>query len=70
MEEKIEEVVKQYPVQLIGKRRIRGAILLEAKEGLFTLVHYKEGDRKLAFQERVKQELDRKSTRLNSSHIH
>ena len=59
MEEKIEEVVKQYPVQLIGKRRIRGAILLEAKEGLFTLVHYKEGDRKLAFQERVKQELIR-----------
>lgn len=57
MEEKIEEVVKQYPVQLTGKRRIRGAILLEAKEGLFTLVHYKEGDRKLLFQERVKQEL-------------
>ena len=59
MEEKIEEVVKQYPVQLIGKRRIRGAILLEAKEGLFTLVHYKEGDRKLLFQEKVKQELIR-----------
>lgn len=59
MEEKIEEVVKQYPIQLIGKRRIRGAILLEAKEGLFTLVRYKESARKLAFQELVKQELIR-----------
>lgn len=57
MEEKIEEIVKQYPIQLIGKRRIRGAILLEAKEGLFTLVHYKESARKLAFQEQVKQVL-------------
>lgn len=54
MEEKIEEVIKQYPVQLIGKRRIRGAILLEAKEGLFTLVQYKDSARRLDFQERVK----------------
>ena len=36
MEEKIEDVVKQYPVQLIGKRRIRGAILLETKEAVYT----------------------------------
>ena len=57
MEEKIEDVVKQYPVQLIGKRRIRGAILLETKEGLFTLVRYKESVRRLAFQEQIKQTL-------------
>jgi len=57
MEEKIEEIIKQYPIQLTGKRRIRGAILLEAKEGLFTLVQYKDSTRRLAFQERIKQVL-------------
>lgn len=54
MDEKIEEILKQYPIQLIGKRRIRGAILLEAKEGLYTLVQYKDSARRLAFQEQVK----------------
>lgn len=54
MEEKIEEIIKQYPIQLIGKRRIRGAILLEAKEGLFTLVQYKDSAKRLDFQEQVK----------------
>lgn len=54
MEEKIEEVIKQYPIQLVGKRRIRGAILLETKEGLFTLINYKDSLKKLAFQEQVK----------------
>lgn len=57
MEEKIEEIVKQYPIQLVSKRRIRGAILLEAKEGLFTLVQYKDSAKRLAFQEQVKQVL-------------
>lgn len=57
MEEKIEEIIKQYPIQLISKRRIRGAILLEAKEGLFTLVQYKDSTRKLEFQEQIKQVL-------------
>jgi CotS family spore coat protein len=58
MEEKIEEIIKQYPVQITGKKRIRGAILLEAKEGLFTLVQYKDSTRRLAFQEQVKHVLE------------
>lgn len=57
MEEKVEDVVKQYPIQLIGKRRIRGAVLLEAKEGVFSLVRYKESAGRLAFQEQIKQSL-------------
>lgn len=57
MEEKMEEVIKQYPVQLNGKRRIRGAILLETKEGLFSLSNYKDSLKKLQFQEQVKQKL-------------
>ena len=39
MEDKTEEIVKQYPIHVNGKRRIRGAILFEAKEGIFTLIH-------------------------------
>ena len=54
MEEKIEEVIRQYPIQLVGRRRIRGAILLETKEGLFSLSNYKDSMKKLLFQEAVK----------------
>lgn len=57
MEDKIENVIKEYPVHVTGKRRIRGAILLETKEGLFTLVNYKDSLGKLEFEERVKQQL-------------
>ena len=57
MEEKIEEIIKQYPIQLVGKRRIRGAILLEAKEGLFTLVQCRDSAKRLDFQEQIKQVL-------------
>ena len=55
MEEKIEEIMKQYPVRLVAKRRIRGAILLETKEGLFSLQQYQDSIKKLEFQEQVKQ---------------
>ena len=57
MDDKIENVIKEYPVHVTGKRRIRGAILLETKEGLFTLVNYRESGAKLAFEERVKEQL-------------
>lgn len=55
MEDKIENVIKEYPVHVTGKRRIRGAILLETKEGLFTLVNYRDSLAKLEFEEQVKQ---------------
>lgn len=57
MDDKIENVIKEYPVHVTGKRRIRGAILLETKEGLFTLVNYRESLAKLEFEERVKEQL-------------
>lgn len=57
MEDKIENVIKEYPVHVTGKKRIRGAILLETKEGLFTLVNYRESAAKLEFEERVKEQL-------------
>lgn len=57
MEDRTEEVVKQYPIHINGKRRIRGAILFEAKEGVFTLVNCKESEKRLAFTEKIKQDL-------------
>lgn len=57
MDDKIENVIKEYPVHVTGKRRIRGAILLETKEGLFTLVNYRESGAKLEFEEQVKERL-------------
>ena len=57
MEDKIESVIKEYPVHVTGKRRIRGAILLETKEGLFTLVNYRDSLAKLQMEERVKAQL-------------
>lgn len=57
MDEKMEEIIKQYPIRVENKRRIRGAILLETREGLYTLANYKESMKKLAFQEKVKEHL-------------
>ena len=49
MEDKTEEIVKQYPIHVNGKRRIRGAILFEAKEGIFTLIHCRKVRRSLVY---------------------
>ena len=58
MEDKTEEIVKQYPIHVNGKRRIRGAILFEAKEGIFTLIHCRESEKKLSFTEQIKMKLE------------
>lgn len=58
MEDKTEEIVKQYPIHVNGKRRIRGAILFEAKEGIFTLIHCRESEKKLSFTEQIKLKLE------------
>lgn len=59
MDEKMEEVIREYPVHVTGKRRIRGATLLETKEGLFSLGSYRDSLGKLEFEERVKEQLIR-----------
>ena len=35
MDDKIEEILAQYPVQIESRKRIRGAILLETREGQY-----------------------------------
>ena len=57
MEEKIDEVIGQYEVRVLEKRRVRGGMLLETDDGFFTLTGYKENLARLSFTEQVKQEL-------------
>lgn len=57
MEEKIDEVIGQYGLRVLEKRRVRGGILLETDDGFFTLTGYKENLARLSFTEQVKQEL-------------
>ena len=40
MDDKIEEILAQYPVQIESRKRIRGAILLETREGQYLLREY------------------------------
>lgn len=55
MEDKIEEVLKQYPVRVKTKRRMRGAILLETEEGIRMIRSYAGSRSRLYFEEQVKQ---------------
>ena len=59
MDEKIEEVIEKYPITVKNKKRIRGAILFEAEEGLFVLTKHKDNKQQIAFQEEVKADLQR-----------
>ena len=54
MDEKLDEVMKQYALHLTGKHRIRGGLLLETKEGNFTLTGYRENAARVDFDELVK----------------
>lgn len=57
MEEKLEEVLKKYPLEITGKKRIRGAVLLETKDGLFTIGQSRESEARLVQQEKIKKSL-------------
>lgn len=73
MEGKIDDVLKQYPIQFTGKRRIRGAILLETEMGFYTLVQYRDSLKRLSFQQQVKGVLEEKGYRytdLGIANIH
>lgn len=55
MEDKIEEVLKQYPVRVKTRKRMRGAILLETEEGIRIIRSYAGSRSRLHFEEQVKQ---------------
>lgn len=57
MEDKLEEIVKQYPFQVHSRRRTRGAFLLETDQGLRLLKECTASQARLEFEERVKARL-------------
>ncbi|MDO4167047.1 MAG: hypothetical protein Q4D32_06560 [Eubacteriales bacterium] len=57
MEEKYEEILAQYSIQIKSKRRVRGAILLETGDGLRLLRSYNGHRNHLAVEEQIKQHL-------------
>ncbi len=57
MEDKYEEILAQYPIQIKSKRRVRGAILLETGDGLRLLRSYNGHRNHLVVEEQIKQHL-------------
>ena len=55
MEDKLEEVLKQYPCEVRTRRRTRGAFLLETDQGLRLLKEYSVSQARIEFEERIKQ---------------
>lgn len=54
MDDKIEELLRQYPFQVKSKKRTRGAFLLESDQGMRLLKEYSGSLRRLEFEERIK----------------
>lgn len=57
MEDKFEEILAQYPIQIKSKKRVRGAILLETDRGLSLLRSYTGHRSRLQTEEQIKQHL-------------
>ncbi len=58
MEDKLEEVIRQYPVQVRGKKRTRGAILLDSDQGMLLLKEYNVSPARIEFEEKLKAHLE------------
>lgn len=54
MEDKIEEILKQYSFQVLASRRTRGGFLLETDQGIRLLKEYQGTLSRLEFEERIK----------------
>lgn len=57
MEDKIEELLKQYPFQVLSRRRTRGAFLLETDQGLRILKECDSSLSRIEFEEKIKNQL-------------
>lgn len=54
MDDRLDEVIKKYPVIVKSRRRVRGAVLLDTDKGLFMVKTYTASKKRLLFEERIK----------------
>ncbi len=54
MDDRVDEVINHYPINVRVKKRVRGALLLETDEGRFVAKMYSAGRQRLEFEESVK----------------
>ncbi|MCI9078103.1 MAG: hypothetical protein HFH68_04125 [Lachnospiraceae bacterium] len=54
MDDKLDEVIKKYPVIVKSRRRIRGAVLLDTDKGIYMAKIYTASRKRLLFEEEVK----------------
>lgn len=64
MEDKLEEIIRQYPCQVRSRRRTRGAFLLETDQGLRLLKECSASQARIEFEEKVKEQLIRQGNLL------
>lgn len=57
MEDKLEEILKQYPFQVLARKRTRGAFLLDTTYGLRLLKESGASPARILFEESIKQRL-------------
>ncbi len=54
MDDRLDEVIKKYPVTVKSRRRIRGAVLLDTNKGIYMIKPYMASKKRLLFEEGVK----------------
>lgn len=54
MDDRLDEVIKKYPVTVKSRRRIRGAVLLDTDKGIYMAKMYTASRKRLLFEEEVK----------------
>ncbi len=57
MEDKFDEILKQYPFQVQTRKRTRGGFLLETEQGTYLLTEYSSSLARLEFEEKIKEKL-------------
>lgn len=62
MEDKIEEILAQYPIEVKSRKRVRGAFLLETEEGLRLLRGFSGSRSHLETEEQIKLQLIRQGS--------
>ena len=57
MDEKVDEVLKQYELDIRTRRRVRGSVVIESGDRFYVVKPYLGDETKIFFEENVKERL-------------